>query len=183
MEIATASASASTIMGAMSLWREIRSAQKEGREIAKQVIEDLGDKIRDAQDDSLAMRGQLQACRARAEEKNRYELFRVIAQFTTYRLKEEFIDAPDPVHHICPACFQEGKKSILQPSRAGRFYTIICSELWRIRTLFKPFCTGLKKIVAPLRLDLPITFPSRPASLRNRHQIYEELWNRSKQAN
>lgn len=140
MDISTASASVSAIVGAMNLWRAIRSAQKEGREISREIVEELGDKIRDAQDDSLAIRDQLQAYRTRAEglesenkrlldwsdKKNRYELFRVIDRFTTYRLKEEYIGAPDPVHHICPACFQEGKKTILQPSHAGRFFTINC---------------------------------------------------------
>ena len=157
MDIATASASVSAFVGALQLWREIRSAQKEGREISKEIIDELGDKIRDAQDDSLAMRDQLQAYRTRAEElesenerlldwsaeeKNRYELFRVIERFTTYRLKHEFIDDPDPVHHICPACFQEGKKSILQPSRAGRFYTIICMSCGELGSSSDHFALG-----------------------------------------
>jgi len=46
-------------------------------------------------------------------ERQRYELKEFPAGTLAYSLKADD-QAGEPRHHICPACYQEGRKSILQ---------------------------------------------------------------------
>lgn len=73
-----------------------------------------------AQSDQLSMLEQIRALKeevakvkAWETEKQRYELHKTSAGSFTYALKQEAQDSELP-HHICTACYQEGKKSILQ---------------------------------------------------------------------
>lgn len=53
-------------------------------------------------------------------EKERYQLTEIAPQMFAYVIKPEAQGA-DPSHWICPACFQDGKKSILQGFESGTY--------------------------------------------------------------
>lgn len=50
-------------------------------------------------------------------EKDRYELKQPRIGSFVYALKQEFVDGGEPAHWICPHCYQQFKKSILQTIR------------------------------------------------------------------
>jgi hypothetical protein len=60
-------------------------------------------------------------------EKDRYELKDVGLGSLAYVVKEAMRGA-EPPHQICAACFQHGKKSILQPRTISMERLLICSE-------------------------------------------------------
>lgn len=51
-------------------------------------------------------------------EEERYELFELSPGTFVYRLKAQ-AEAAEPQHAVCPNCFQEGRKSILQFGYTG----------------------------------------------------------------
>jgi hypothetical protein len=60
-------------------------------------------------------------------EKQRYELKNVGAGSLAYVLKDDMRAGEEP-HQICAACYQHGKKSILQPKAVYPDKTLYCSE-------------------------------------------------------
>jgi hypothetical protein len=60
-------------------------------------------------------------------EKQRYELKDVGAGSLAYVVKET-MRSGEPPHQICAACYQHGRKSILQPKAVGHDKTLNCSE-------------------------------------------------------
>jgi len=61
-------------------------------------------------------------------EKQRYQLESLPPGAHVYSLKEEMA-AGEPAHHICPTCYQHGKKSILHQSETNNgTYHLECSE-------------------------------------------------------
>lgn len=67
------------------------------------------------------------------QEKEKYKLREICPHVFVYAIKEEEKGA-EPSHWICAACYNQGKKSILQLNRkekAGHFYICYecCSEI------------------------------------------------------
>jgi hypothetical protein len=65
--------------------------------------------------------------KAWATEKERYEL-KDIGLGTIAYLVKEGVRGTEPVHQICAACYQHGKKSILQPRDIGMDRLLNCPE-------------------------------------------------------
>lgn len=68
-------------------------------------------------------------------EKVRYELYNIggdgEATGLVYRLREEYVRGPEPVHYICPTCYEDRRKSILQSPvmpKAGTRRFLVCSR-------------------------------------------------------
>lgn len=99
------------------------------------AVIDLQEKILAARDEYstlLGSVGELEAKLASFEnwesEKQRYELKpHGERQALAYALKEG-VDTTEPAHSICPDCYQQKKKSILQKERrsAGRLELLVC---------------------------------------------------------
>jgi len=73
-------------------------------------------------------------------EKKRYELKDVGTGSLAYVVKED-ARGTEPVHQICPACYQHGRKSILQPQAKNMQQLLVCSECkaeFRIGFLKRP---------------------------------------------
>lgn len=58
-------------------------------------------------------------------EKKRYELQKTEAGGQVYRLKPDMADGEE-AHDLCPNCYQEGVKIILQPSDSRSHQTLVC---------------------------------------------------------
>lgn len=54
-----------------------------------------------------------------SSEAERYALQELPTGTLVYSLKESMAGA-EPIHHLCPKCFSERKKSILQPTTSSR---------------------------------------------------------------
>jgi hypothetical protein len=72
----------------------------------------LTDRVRDLEKEIIEMK-------TWETEKQRYELKVVARGATTYALKES-AEETEPPHWICTACYQNGKKSILQAGPTAR---------------------------------------------------------------
>ena len=62
-----------------------------------------------------------------AAQKERYELADTGQGSLAYRLKDG-VEPPEPPHWLCPACYQQGRKSILKHETVpeGRAKTLVC---------------------------------------------------------
>jgi len=94
------------------LQREILSAQQSALS-AQQAQFSLLEQIRDLEQ-------QITDMKAWETEKERYELTEVAPRVFTYVLKPDMGSA-EPPHWICAACYQNGKKSILQGRESHTF--------------------------------------------------------------
>lgn len=64
-------------------------------------------------------------------EKSRYELHETGTpgySGLAYSLRDEYVKASEPIHHICPNCYEDRKKSILQlpANQRKATYFLIC---------------------------------------------------------
>jgi hypothetical protein len=78
-------------------------------------------------------------------EKQRYELKEIWSGATAYSLKED-TGGTEPPHWICAACYQSGKRQILQPTKI----------LDRLRNWTCPAC----KSSIPVRYDISPAIPA-----------------------
>ncbi len=65
-------------------------------------------------DELATVKAKLSEIEGWATERNRYELVAVVPHLYAYRLSEQQKHDGEPSHMLCAACFDEGKKSILQ---------------------------------------------------------------------
>jgi hypothetical protein len=72
-------------------------------------------------------KAQIASLEAWNTEKQRYELKDVGAGSLAYAVKESMRNS-EPAHYICAACYQHGRKSILQPRADYPDKTLNCSE-------------------------------------------------------
>lgn len=73
------------------------------------------------------LKEKIAALRDWSEEKPNYKLARIGSRTTVYKLKDEIaILSETPKHYLCPACFHEGKKSILQPGKTRDAHEALC---------------------------------------------------------
>lgn len=54
-------------------------------------------------------------------EKQRYELHELAPGTLVYRLKESE-QGSEPIHHICPNCYEQGFRSLIQASKSPSFH-------------------------------------------------------------
>lgn len=128
------------VFAGIGAFKSMMDMAKAVREMSESVavnsaVIDLQDKILTARDEYSTLLnsvGDLKAKLASFEnwegEKRRYELKpHGERQALAYALKEG-MEPPEPTHSICPDCYQEGKKSILQHQRrsGGRLELLIC---------------------------------------------------------
>jgi hypothetical protein len=59
------------------------------------------------------------------EEKQRYKLINPFLGTVLYALKKE-CSASEPPHWICTKCYEEGRKSILNPQKKATGYVLVC---------------------------------------------------------
>ena len=86
------------------------------------VIAEVQQQLFTAQTDYAAVLGRVRELEAEIvqfknweQEKQRYELHQLAPGTLVYRVKSE-MQGPEPVHDLCPNCYQDGVKSILQNS-------------------------------------------------------------------
>jgi hypothetical protein len=70
---------------------------------------------------------ELSSLKAWETEKQRYELNELYLGVFAYRLKEPMTGG-EPIHNLCAACYQHGKKSILQRRDKGMELLLGCPE-------------------------------------------------------
>ncbi len=70
---------------------------------------------------------ELSRLKAWETEKQRYELKELAPGVFAYRLKEAMAEG-EPIHELCAACYQHGKKSILQRRDKGMEELMGCAE-------------------------------------------------------
>jgi hypothetical protein len=124
-EIATAwTATTAVVKGLTAALKAIKDVE------AKQAISAILDDVIDLQSKLFSAQAQYEAlaeAKRDVEEKlvaykkwdseaARYDLKEIVSGIFVYVLKDDHA-AGDPVHWLCPNCFQEGKKSILQKPR------------------------------------------------------------------
>ena len=140
---------------AMSLIQGTVSGFKLASDIAKSLLElktisevqakvvDLQSAILSAQNSALAanahqtamieeigsLKEEIARIKAWEEEKQRYKLISSWPGTLLYALKEES-SASEPPHWICTKCYEEGRKSILNPQRKVKalFYILVCPK-------------------------------------------------------
>ena len=64
-----------------------------------------------------------------AADKSRYELCQTGDSYEAgfaYRLRKEDVETSEPIHHICPNCYEDRKKSILQKRFRGMMAVLEC---------------------------------------------------------
>jgi len=107
--------------------------ERDARIINKKIVE-LNTIILSAQQGALAsnvaqfalveekrkLEAELAGLKAWEAEKQKYELATIAPGVFAYRLKEN-AECAEPFHYICQACYQHGKKSILQKKIRGEF--------------------------------------------------------------
>jgi hypothetical protein len=72
-------------------------------------------------------KAQIARLEAWEEEKQRYQLQDAGKGSLAYAVKED-VRGLEPFHHICAACYQHGRKSILQPDTDGFGRLLFCAE-------------------------------------------------------
>jgi hypothetical protein len=70
---------------------------------------------------------ELASLKAWETEKQRYELKELATGVFAYRLKESMAGS-EPIHNLCTACYEHGKKSILQRRDKGMNKLMTCLE-------------------------------------------------------
>lgn len=85
-----------------------------------------------------ALKGKLASLETWSREKTRYSLTESPSGAYVYVLKKEFASG-EPIHSICPKCYEESKKSILQKSSSDpRRDWVAC-----------PACKAVYKLIDP----------------------------------
>ena len=75
-----------------------------------------------------------------ADEKIRYELHDAGSSIMVYRLGKEHVSPTEPVHSLCPTCFSNSQKSILQVTNLGdAVYQLNCSKCGQLAAQMTPF--------------------------------------------
>ncbi len=69
-------------------------------------------------DENKALKEKIVANEQWEQERNRYYLDSIAVDFLAYRLKDEHCRT-EPLHWLCPQCYTDGKKSMLQASTPG----------------------------------------------------------------
>ena len=59
-------------------------------------------------------------------EKDRYELRPLPESLIVYSLKQKYVGNPEPMHSLCPKCYTESTKSIVQVTEQGPTSQIFC---------------------------------------------------------
>lgn len=95
--------------------------QPVGDHEAERLVTDLLREIKEAHLANIALQAQLAVLHQAAlgaqrqeAEFSRYELWKTPFGTLIYRLKQEYCDAGEAQHYICPNCKEEDRKSILQ---------------------------------------------------------------------
>lgn len=138
---------------AISLIQGTVSGFKLASDIAKSLLElktisevqakvvDLQSAILSAQNSALAanahqtamikeigsLKEEIARIKAWEEEKQRYKLISPWPGTLLYALKEE-CSASEPPHWICTKCYEDGRKSLLNPQKKATRYVLICPE-------------------------------------------------------
>ena len=74
-----------------------------------------------------------------AKEKVRYHLYDAGNSVMVYRLRKEYIKTSGPMHCICPKCYTQGQKSILQLTDLKVLYQLNCPICGEFASQMKPF--------------------------------------------
>lgn len=73
----------------------------------------------------LRLRAELAETKAWADEKAKYELHQFDTGAVAFRIRPVAIGF-GPLHYVCPACLEDGKKSILQPDEDVQHERLVC---------------------------------------------------------
>ena len=92
-------------------------------------------------------------------EKEKYKLHEIAPSVFTYILKEE-AHAGEPIHQICPNCYTDGKKSILQKQITGGLAALIEYNCPKCKTIIK---TNTSQ---PVQWEQPRVFTTDPNKRR-----------------
>lgn len=119
------------------------------------VIADVQHQLFAAQTDYAALSGRIRELEADIvkfknweQEKQRYQLHPLAEGTLVYRVKPEMKDS-EPVHDICPNCYEQGIKSILQKTQKTAGHHAFS-------------CPGCKHIFLAEKINnLPLVAPSR----------------------
>lgn len=75
------------------------------------------------------------------QEKERYELYQLTIGTLVYRIKPS-MQGSEPIHHICPNCYEQGIKSILQYSAIKNLHSSYSCPRCKATFLGTPVNTG-----------------------------------------
>lgn len=137
VDISAIAGTVSALKGAVDIAQAIKGLS-DAQAIQTKVI-DLNSKILEAQsaafaanDERLALLEQIRQLERKIAsfetweaEKERYELKDIGRGSLAYALREG-MRGTEPPHNLCAACYQNGKKSILQPKSDGFLRLMIC---------------------------------------------------------
>ena len=74
-----------------------------------------------------ALKTQIASLQRWDEERQRYKLVRPFDATTVYALKPSFANG-DPAHWLCTTCYENGRKSILNPrTNSNHWATLVCA--------------------------------------------------------
>lgn len=130
--IMTSLRSAKDILEAMSNLRDAATLQSKVVELQGKILDAQGAAFsaQDARTALVQRVGELESEVARLEawerEKQRYDLTEIRPGVFAYAVKDG-MRGPEPAHHVCARCYEDGKKSILQMERrAGAVDVMVC---------------------------------------------------------
>lgn len=92
---------------------------------ARMAQMELGQRLREAEDEKRAAHDELTRQQAWAREAARYRLARVGREAYAYALKPEAA-FEEPAHYLCQPCYAEQKKSVLQRQQGPGRYGLVC---------------------------------------------------------
>ena len=126
---------ASAVKGVLDISGQIKALKK----IPNDIIDDLQTRIIELQGIAMSLNQKMLAMQKEqaeleaentklkdwSSEKTRYQLH-TRTGFTVYCLRESEISDSEPAHCICPKCYEEGSKSILQVTRLHGLSQVNC---------------------------------------------------------
>lgn len=134
---------AGALKGAIDIFDRIKQVRERKKAVADAEVDtlvlQLMGEVKDAQLANVSLKAQLLLVHEKAAlqqrlsaEFDRYALWKSPAGALVYRLKDDRADE-EPLHYLCPACKEAGRKSILQGHEEA-VQCLPCSHWFRLQT-------------------------------------------------